>query len=292
MNNEKLVETIRTLCRDNNITVTKLEESLGFSQGLISRWKDKVPSLDKIIDIADYFNVTLDEVVGRNNIINDDFIKVLYDKTVNKEIQWKTFNVTEDESGLKQYHNNFEYDFYSEEEYYDFCETHKEISYYFEYMSGFISIYAMYKYHEVTAPDEIKLFIQPDIRAELIPQQYDEDALLPLWLKVLNSLDSNAPDEIKAADLKQQILSSTEEQSLLNNFSEYTNNFESNDKEIKKLIPDEKTKQFLAHINSPEIRQLIKTFTDPKMVETMKRAKIFLEYYNRINEINNKRAGD
>ena len=64
MNNERMIETIRELCKKNNITPTKLEEELGFSQGLISRWKDKTPNIDRIIDIADYFHVSLDEVVG------------------------------------------------------------------------------------------------------------------------------------------------------------------------------------------------------------------------------------
>jgi len=31
--------------------------------------------------------------------------------------------------------------------------------------------------------------------------------LIPLWLKVLTTLDDNAPDEIKAEDLKQQFIS-------------------------------------------------------------------------------------
>lgn len=297
MDNELLVKSIKELCDKNNVSISKLEKDLGFSAALISRWKDKVPSLDKIIDIADYFHVTIDEVVGRKDTISDDFLEVLYNKTVTKEIQWKPFNITEDESGLKQYHDNAEHDFYSKEEYDYYYETHKELSYYFEYMSGFISIHAMYKYHEVTTPNEIKLFIQPDIQAELIPQQYNINELLPLWLKVLTSLNNNAPDEIKAADLKQQILSSTEEQFLLDNYSKYMNNFKSNNAEVERLIQDDKTKQLLTQIDTPEIKQLISMFTDPKMVQMVNSTQKLIKYFEEVksekeNSNNNKRAGD
>lgn len=210
MDNEKMIESIRTLCKINNISPTKLEEELNFSQGLISRWKDKTPSLDKIVDIADYFNVTIDEVVGRDkDSINNEFIKALYNKTANKEIQWNIYDKSVDESGIKQYSEYASYDsFISEDNYEYYCETHKQKSYYFEYCNGYISIYAMYEYHDVTNPNDLKLFIQPDIQAESIEQPYDISELLPLWLKVLTSLDEKAPDEIRAEDLKQQFIAS------------------------------------------------------------------------------------
>lgn len=282
MNNELLVKSIKELCDKNNVSISKLEKDLGFSAALISRWKDKVPSLDKIIDIADYFHVTIDEVVGRKDTISDDFLEVLYNKTVTKEIQWKPFNITEDESGLKQYHDNAEHDFYSKEEYDYYCETHKELSYYFEYMSGFISIYAMYEYQKVTTPNEIKLFIQPDIKAELILQPYNFNELLPLWLKVITSLDDKVPDEIKAADLKQQILSASPEQLFLDNYEKRLDEMGTCESEIDELVQDEKTKQILAHVNSPEIAQLIRIFTDPKMIQAMNSTMKLTQYFSEI----------
>lgn len=203
-----MIDSIRALCKSENITPTKLEEKLGFSQGLISRWKDKNPNLDRIVDIADYFHVSVDEVIGRDeNNINDDFLEVLYKRTSKKEILWKSFDKSNDESGIKE----FIYDFDSNgilsfEDYEHFEQANKQISYYFEYYHGYVSMFALYEYHNIAAPKELKLFIQPDIKAELIPQSYDTDKLLPLWLKVLTSLNDNAPDEIKAEDLKQQMI--------------------------------------------------------------------------------------
>lgn len=283
MNNELLVKSVRELCKKNNITPSQLENELNFGAGLISRWTKSSPSIDKIIDIADYFHVSLDEVVGRNNIISDDFLKVLYNKTVNKEIQWKTFDIAEDESGIKKYlYDTKGYVFFSQEQYDCFCETHKETSYYFEYMSGFISIYAMYEYQKVTTPNEIKLFIQPDIKAELILQPYNFNELLPLWLKVITSLDDKVPDEIKAADLKQQILSASPEQLFLDNYEKRLDEMETCESEIDELVQDEKTKQILAHVNSPEIAQLIRIFTDPKMIQAMNSTMKLTQYFSEI----------
>ncbi len=209
MNNELLVKTIRNLCKRNNIPVSQLENELNFGAGLISRWLKSSPSIDKIIDIADYFHISLDEVVGRDRSnINSEFIKVLYERTVNKEIHWMAFDKSNDESGIKQYHETSQLNnnHIFQEEYKKFWKTHKEISYYFEYLHGYISVYAMYSYHNITDPNKLKMFIQPDIQAELIPQPYEDKELLPLWLKILTSLDSKAPDEIKAEDLKQQFI--------------------------------------------------------------------------------------
>ncbi len=207
MDNELLVKSIRDLCKKNNMAVSQLENDLNFGAGLISRWVKSSPSIDKILDIADYFHVTSDDVVGRNNI-SDEFLKALYNKTYAKEIQWKSFNKNTDEYGIQQYEKMFDYELLTTaEEYEQFCNSHKQISYYFEYSSGYISIYSLYEHHYITNPKELRLFIQPDIQAELIPQSYSYAQLLPLWLKILTSLDENVPDEIKAEDLKQQFIS-------------------------------------------------------------------------------------
>lgn len=209
MENEKLLESIRNLCKNSNISITKLEEELKFSQGLISRWKDKVPNLERIIDIADYFDVSIDEVIGRDPYtINNDFLNILYQKTINKKIIWSTYNNKQDESGIKQYSQEFNTDLFTEkEEFEEWVEHNQQMSYYFEYLGGYISIYALYESFNIDTPREIKMFIQPDIRAELIPQDFSMKQLYPLWLKILTSLEENVPDKIKAEDLKQQFIS-------------------------------------------------------------------------------------
>lgn len=60
---------IRELCADNGITINKLETEMGMSVGSISKWKHTVsPTIDKISKIANYFNVSIDYMVGASDI--------------------------------------------------------------------------------------------------------------------------------------------------------------------------------------------------------------------------------
>ncbi len=64
MNNEILLSNIKELCRKNNITVTYLEKVIGMGAGTISRWNKASPSFDKIVSIARYFKISIDQLAG------------------------------------------------------------------------------------------------------------------------------------------------------------------------------------------------------------------------------------
>lgn len=85
---------IKELCEENKISISTLERSLGFSAGLISRWDKNSPSTDKITQVADYFSVSIDSLIGRD-VSNDTYSiesqfikKIIYD-TKKYNIQWK-----------------------------------------------------------------------------------------------------------------------------------------------------------------------------------------------------------
>ena len=92
MDNELLVKSIRETCKENNITPSQLENELGFGAGLISRWSKSSPSLDKIIDIADYFKISIDELIGRKIdstfLEEDSFLFTLMKFTKDKSLIW------------------------------------------------------------------------------------------------------------------------------------------------------------------------------------------------------------
>lgn len=194
MNNEKMINSIRELCKKNNITITKLEEELKFSQGLISRWKDKTPSLDKIVDIADYFHISLDEVVGYNQNIGDEFLNKLCNETSKGNIKWISYKKAQDLGyKVKRYsimHND------------DICT---ESNYVFQFWKGYIVLYAFYEHGKILSPQQLYLFIQPSDDSNLMEQEYKHDHLLKLWTKVLNSLDE-ALDEVKVEDFKNSFI--------------------------------------------------------------------------------------
>ena len=51
---------VKELCEMNGISVSKLEIELGFSRGSICKWSVNTPSVDKVKSVADYFGVTID----------------------------------------------------------------------------------------------------------------------------------------------------------------------------------------------------------------------------------------
>ena len=57
---ETMKERIKSLCKSHGISMNKLEETLGFGKGYISKLGSSTPNTAKIKQIADYFNVTVD----------------------------------------------------------------------------------------------------------------------------------------------------------------------------------------------------------------------------------------
>lgn len=60
-------EITKNLLRSKNMTIAELERALGFSNGTIGKWDKQNPSIDKLTKVADYFNITTDYLLDRNN---------------------------------------------------------------------------------------------------------------------------------------------------------------------------------------------------------------------------------
>ena len=59
-----IVDNIRALCEQSNMTIAALERAVGIGNGVIARWNNTTPRLDKAKAVADYFGVTLDSLVS------------------------------------------------------------------------------------------------------------------------------------------------------------------------------------------------------------------------------------
>ena len=60
---------IKELCKKNDITIAELERTLGFGNSSVKKWKNaSSPSVDKVVKIAEYFNVSIDYLLGRSDI--------------------------------------------------------------------------------------------------------------------------------------------------------------------------------------------------------------------------------
>lgn len=68
-------EKIKELTKERGISVRELEKRLGFSNGYFSKWKNVSPNSDGLQKVANYFDVSVDYLLGREetNSINSFF---------------------------------------------------------------------------------------------------------------------------------------------------------------------------------------------------------------------------
>lgn len=62
-----MYKKIAELCASKGITVSKLEEILGFGKATISKWKESSPSVRNLKLVADYFHVSVDYLLSNEN---------------------------------------------------------------------------------------------------------------------------------------------------------------------------------------------------------------------------------
>ncbi|EAC4638157.1 helix-turn-helix transcriptional regulator [Listeria monocytogenes] len=58
-------EIIKKLCSDRGMTISQLTSELNMGENSIYRWKTQKPALEKLQQVADYFNVSIDYLLGR-----------------------------------------------------------------------------------------------------------------------------------------------------------------------------------------------------------------------------------
>ena len=62
-----LFEKIKELCQKRGISINSLEETLGYSRNTIYSMKNKKPNAERLQEIADYFGVSTDYLLGRTD---------------------------------------------------------------------------------------------------------------------------------------------------------------------------------------------------------------------------------
>lgn len=104
----KIAENIRTFRKQRGLTQEKLAEVLGVTTGAVHKWEAgmSIPELGLIVDMADFFDVSVDALLGYQMKDNhaDSALKRIseYTRTRNKEA------LVEAEKALKKYPNSFE----------------------------------------------------------------------------------------------------------------------------------------------------------------------------------------
>ena len=64
---------IKNLCDKRKITIFELERQIGISRGILYTWKKSSPSVEKVKKVAEFFYVSMDELVNHkvedNNVV-------------------------------------------------------------------------------------------------------------------------------------------------------------------------------------------------------------------------------
>lgn len=92
----KLYFNIKRLCQERGITVNQLEKELGFGAGSIGKFQTSAPSITKICMIAQYFDVSVDQLCGLDQErSNKSLENRLVSDTENGSLSWKACSIHE-----------------------------------------------------------------------------------------------------------------------------------------------------------------------------------------------------
>jgi transcriptional regulator with XRE-family HTH domain len=58
-----VLENITRLCKENSVSIARLERDTEIGNGTISRWETSSPTLENAKKVADYFNVSVDDLM-------------------------------------------------------------------------------------------------------------------------------------------------------------------------------------------------------------------------------------
>ena len=135
-------------------------------------------------------------------------------------------------------------------------------------------MYSFYKYGSLLSPTDVRLFIQPTQESYLVEQNYTESTLKMLWIKILNSLGDDAPDEVKAEDLKNSFINNKPTKTLDSYSDEQLKQIIKNMINIEPQLP----KLFNA-INDPEFMKLFNMIQYPNLQQNLELAQKLSPYY-------------
>ena len=96
---------IKNLCDKRKITIFELDRQIGISRGILYTWKKSSPSVEKVKKVAEFFNVSMDELVN-HKVEDNDVVEVENEedrKVVNKILSLNDRNNKLKVEGLMDY---------------------------------------------------------------------------------------------------------------------------------------------------------------------------------------------
>lgn len=92
-------ERIRELARKQGKSLNKVEEELGYGKNVLYRLKDSKPSAERLEELANYFDVSVDYLLGREETNNvNSFFRINtsnLDPDIKEEVEEELRNYSE-----------------------------------------------------------------------------------------------------------------------------------------------------------------------------------------------------
>lgn len=58
-----LYDNVKSICEENGIPISKLEDDLQFPRSYICKWNKNEPGIRKVQKVAEYLNVSIEELL-------------------------------------------------------------------------------------------------------------------------------------------------------------------------------------------------------------------------------------
>ncbi|SHH95434.1 helix-turn-helix domain-containing protein [Virgibacillus chiguensis] len=94
-----LVNKIKLLCDEKKVTFAEVERSVGISNGQIRRWDNSSPKIENVKKVADYFDVSVDYLLGRTEKKRYYDLTEKDEQSIQKELE-RMINNMDNESGF------------------------------------------------------------------------------------------------------------------------------------------------------------------------------------------------
>lgn len=102
----ELVLRIRNLCKENGISMRKLERENGFGNGLISKWSNSSPSVVYLQRVAKYFGVSINYLLGEKDF-EDNGSKYEFPQNIIAESR-EQYSVEDEKYPMKALHQKID----------------------------------------------------------------------------------------------------------------------------------------------------------------------------------------
>lgn len=99
-----LLSNISNLCITKSMYIKNLEDELGFGNGSIYKWDTNTPSIDKVSKVAEYFGVSVDYLIKKNDVDTNQLFNTLSIEltTIEKQIQQDSLKAKSIKQQLKR----------------------------------------------------------------------------------------------------------------------------------------------------------------------------------------------